>query len=238
MEGLPFYSGTARLSNSNSTSARKLSASDQRHYGTIFLFILSASGDLSETAFIAYAIYYTWAASLTSLQKLALDETTKLHSLSCAKIPQGGEKKILPEAGADLRASLGKISTTSSRLIPKQEVPYSHFLSRSLAPSLPYLSPDAGCVVEVMLVVGELSNAVVDGHAASSRGHFLFGHLHPTQGAHGETLAAGRGAGGEHGLHRASGQHYFQERQSFQQAIKFYVWSFLSVKLMDLAILG
>lgn len=44
----------------------------------------------------------------------------------------------------------------------------------------------------------------------------------------------GRGVGEtlthKHGLLRASGQHSSQERQSFQQAIKFYAWSFLSVK--------
>lgn len=54
--------------------------------------------------------------------------------------------------------------------------------------SLHHLSPDANGVPDVVLAVGQLSDAVVNSDAALSRSQVLLGHLHPTQRAHGETL--------------------------------------------------
>lgn len=51
-----------------------------------------------------------------------------------------------------------------------------------------HLPPDPSGVVEVVFVIGELPDAVVDGHAALSGRQVLLRHLHPAQRAHGETL--------------------------------------------------
>lgn len=54
--------------------------------------------------------------------------------------------------------------------------------------SVPHLAPDADGVPYVVLAVGQLSDAVVDGYAALPGGQVLLGHLHPTQRAHCKTL--------------------------------------------------
>lgn len=44
----------------------------------------------------------------------------------------------------------------------------------------PYLSPaPRHRVVQIVFVVGELTDAIVDGHTAASRGQLLLSHLHP-----------------------------------------------------------
>lgn len=54
--------------------------------------------------------------------------------------------------------------------------------------SVPHLSPDTNGVPDVVLAVGQLPDAVVDGDAALSRSQVLLGHLHPSQRAHCKTL--------------------------------------------------
>lgn len=51
-----------------------------------------------------------------------------------------------------------------------------------------HLSPDAGCVVQVVFVVGELPDAVIDGNAALARCHLFLRYLHPAQRSHSKTL--------------------------------------------------
>ena len=74
--------------------------------------------------------------------------------------------------------------------------------------SPPHLSPDPGRVVQVVLVVGQLADAVVHGDAALPRGHLLLGYLHPAQGAHRKHLVGGgeRGRGGRERWREVEGE--------------------------------
>ena len=54
--------------------------------------------------------------------------------------------------------------------------------------SPPHLSPDADGVPDVVLAVGQLADAVVNGNAAFSRSQVLLSHFHPSQRAHCKTL--------------------------------------------------
>lgn len=62
------------------------------------------------------------------------------------------------------------------------------YIPNSEIVSLPHLSPDANSVSDVILAVGQLSDAVVHGDAALSRSQVFLCHLDPTQRAHCETL--------------------------------------------------
>lgn len=54
------------------------------------------------------------------------------------------------------------------------------------------LSPHTGGVSYVPPAVGQLSDAVVDGHTAPPLTQVLFGHFHPAQRSHWERLAGGK----------------------------------------------
>lgn len=51
-----------------------------------------------------------------------------------------------------------------------------------------HLSPDAGCVVQVVFVVWELPDAVINSNAALARCHLFLWYLHPAQRSHSKTL--------------------------------------------------
>lgn len=102
--------------------------------------------------------------------------------------------------------------------LPALTVPFTSPLPGHPASSGPHLPPaPRHGVVQIVFVVGELTDAIVDCHTAAARGQLLLRHLHPAKGAHGETLPDTKQGAGDRGSELKSEEPPAQDARRFAE---------------------